>query len=207
MANVNLAVIYYSATGTNYQLAKWAAESGKQAGATVKVLRVEELASQDTINSDAAWKAHSEETKDVPIATVEDLVWADAIVFSMPSRFGNIPSQMKCFLDMTGDIWSQGKLVNKVVSAMSSADNPHGGQESTIKALYTTMMHWGAIVVAPGYSDPSLSLAGGNPYGASVTVDKEHHMIEDVEDAVRYQGARTVTISSWIKQGQNKWNQ
>lgn len=207
MANVNLAVIYYSATGTNYQLAKWAAESGQQAGAKVKILRVEELAPQDAIDSNVAWKKHSEETKDVPVATVEDLVWADAIIFSMPSRFGNIPSQMKQFLDMTGGVWSQGKLVNKVVSAMSSADNPHGGQESTIKALYTTMMHWGAIIAAPGYSDPSLVLAGGNPYGASVTVDKDHHMIEDVEDAVRYQGARTVTISSWIKQGRTKWNE
>lgn len=207
MANVNLAVIYYSATGTNYQLAKWAAESGRQAGAKVKVLRVAELAPQDAIDSNPAWKAHSEQTKDVPIATVEDLVWADAIIFSMPSRFGNIPSQMKQFLDMTGGVWSQGKLVNKVVSAMSSADNRHGGQESTIKALYTTMMHWGAIIAAPGYSDPSLFLAGGNPYGASVTVNKNHQMVEDVEDAVRFQGSRTVTISSWIKQGRNKWNE
>ena len=207
MANVNLAVIYYSATGTNYQLAKWAAESGQQAGAKVRILRVEELASQDAIESNTVWKAHSEETKDVPVATVDDLVWADAIVFSMPSRYGNIPSQMKHFLDMTGDVWSENKLVNKVVSAMCSANNPHGGQESTIKALYTTMMHWGAIIAAPGYSDPSLSLAGGNPYGTSVTVDKENHMTEDVEDAVRYQSARTVTISSWIQQGQNKWNQ
>ncbi|ARD47857.1 NAD(P)H:quinone oxidoreductase [Sporosarcina sp. P33] len=207
MANVNLAVIYYSATGTNYQLARWAAESGQQAGAQVKVLRVEELASQDVIDKNEAWKAHREKAKDVPIATVEDLVWADAIIFSVPSRFGNIPSEMKQYLDGTGEVWSQGKLVNKVVSAMSSADHPHGGQESTIKALYTTMMHWGAIIAAPGYSDPSIFLAGGNPYGTSVTVDKEHHQIKDAESAVRYQGARTVTISSWIKQGRNRWNE
>ncbi|GKV65326.1 MULTISPECIES: NAD(P)H:quinone oxidoreductase [Sporosarcina] len=207
MAGVNLAVIYYSATGTNYQMAKWAAESGRQAGAAVKVLRVEELATEEAIDSNPAWKAHVEATKDVPVAKVEDLVWADAIIFSMPSRFGNVPSQMKQFLDMTGGIWSKGKLVNKVVSAMSSADNPHGGQESTIKAIYTTMMHWGAIIAAPGYSDPSLFEAGGNPYGASVTVDTENHMIEKVEDAVRYQGARTVTISSWIKQGHSRWNE
>lgn len=207
MANVNLAVIYYSATGTNYRLAKWAAESGQQAGAKVKVLRVEELAPQKAIDANAAWKKHSEETKDVLIATVEDLVWADAIIFSMPSRYGNIPSQMKQFLDTTGEVWSEGKLVNKVVSAMSSADNPHGGQESTIKALYTTMMHWGAIIAAPGYSDPSLYVAGGNPYGTSVTVDRNHQMVENVEEAVRYQGSRTVTISSWIKQGRSKWNE
>ena len=168
---------------------------------------MEELAPQKAIDANAAWKKHSEETKDVLIATVEDLVWADAIIFSMPSRYGNIPSQMKQFLDTTGEVWSEGKLVNKVVSAMSSADNPHGGQESTIKALYTTMMHWGAIIAAPGYSDPSLYVAGGNPYGTSVTVDRNHQMVENVEEAVRYQGSRTVTISSWIKQGRSKWNE
>ncbi|WP_153731408.1 NAD(P)H:quinone oxidoreductase [Sporosarcina obsidiansis] len=207
MAIVNLAVIYYSATGTNYQLAKWAAESGQQAGAEVKLLRVAELAPQEAIDSNPIWKEHVEEAKDVPIAKVEDLEWADAIIFSMPSRFGNVPSQLKQFLDMTGGIWAEGKLVNKVVSAMSSADNPHGGQEATIKALYTTMMHWGAIIAAPGYSDPALFEAGGNPYGASVTVNKEHQMVEDVEDAVRYQAARTVTIASWIKQGRHRWQE
>ena len=87
-------------------------------------------------------------------ASLDDLEWADALIFSMPSRFGNLPSQMKQFLDTTGGLWAEGKLVNKVVSAMASAQNPNGGQEQTILNLYTTMYHWGAIVVAPGYTDP-----------------------------------------------------
>lgn len=143
MSNVKLAVIFYSMGGTNYQLAKWAEEGGKEAGAQVKVLKVEELAPESIIERNEAWKSTVETTKDVPIATGDDIQWADAIIFSVPTRFGNMPSQMKQFLDIQGGLWSSGKTVNKVVSAMTSAQNPHGGQEATLLSLYTTMMHWG----------------------------------------------------------------
>ena len=142
-----------------------------------------------------------ESTKEVPEVTLDDLEWADAIIFSVPTRFGNMPSQMKQFLDTTGGLWFNGKLVNKVVSAMSSAQNPHGGQEATILSLYTTMYHWGAIVAAPGYADPSAYKAGGNPYGTSVTVGQDGKMVEDVEAAVKYQAKRTVTVAEWVKKG------
>lgn len=199
MANVKLAVIYYSATGTNYQLAKWAGEGAKEAGAEVKVLQVHELAPDEAIASNPAWKAHVDATKDVPEASSVDIEWADAIIFSVPTRFGNMASQMKQFIDTQGGLWASGKTVNKVVSAMSSAQNPHGGQEATILSLYTTMMHWGAIIVAPGYSDQVLFGAGGNPYGTSVTQGKDGKMVEDVEAAVKYQTRRTVDIASRVK--------
>ncbi|MGV2788029.1 NAD(P)H:quinone oxidoreductase, type IV, partial [Clostridium perfringens] len=95
----------------------------------------------------------------------------------------------------------QGKLANKVVSAMSSASNPHGGQEATILSIYTTMYLWGAIVAAPGYTDPVTFAAGGNPYGTSVTVDQDGKMKEDVKDAVIHQAKRTVQVATWGKQG------
>ncbi|GIN58557.1 NAD(P)H dehydrogenase (quinone) [Lederbergia ruris] len=201
MSNVKLAVIFYSMGGTNYQLAKWAEEGAKAAGAEVKVLKVEELAPESVIAGNEGWKATVEATKDVPVATSADLEWADAIIFSVPTRFGNMPSQMKQFLDIQGGIWAAGKTVNKVVSAMSSAQNPHGGQEATILSLYTSMMHWGAIIAAPGYTDPVLYGAGGNPYGTSVTVGQDGKMIEDVEDAVKHQAKRTVTVAEWVKKG------
>ncbi|WP_100398993.1 NAD(P)H:quinone oxidoreductase [Bacillus sp. FJAT-44742] len=202
MAKANVAVIYYSSTGTNYKLAQWAEEGAKEAGAEVKLFKVSEVAPKEAIESNQAWKDHYEATKDVPEASLEDLEWADAIIFSMPTRFGNVPSQLKQFLDSTGPLWANGKLVNKVVSGMSSAQNPHGGQEATIKALYTTMMHWGAIIAAPGYSDPVTFAAGGNPYGTSVTVDQNGEMKEDVKDAVKHQAKRTATVAEWVKQGQ-----
>jgi len=200
--SVKLAVIYYSSTGSNYQMAQWAAEGAKESGAEVKVLKVPELAPQAAIDSNPAWKAHVEATKDVPTVSLDDLEWADAIIFSIPTRFGNMPAQMKQFLDTTGGLWFQGKLVNKVVSAMSSAQNSHGGQEQTILSLYTTMYHWGAIVVAPGYTDPSIFAAGGNPYGTSVTVDQNGNLIEDVQNAVKHQAKRVVQVAGWVKQGQ-----
>ncbi|PQD94514.1 NAD(P)H:quinone oxidoreductase, type IV [Pradoshia eiseniae] len=198
---IKLAIIYYSVGGTNYQLAKWAEEAGIDAGAEVKVMKVPELAPQSVIDANKDWKAFLESTKEVPEVRLDDLEWADAIIFSVPTRFGNMPSQMKQFLDTTGGLWFNGKLVNKVVSAMSSAQNQHGGQEATILSLYTTMYHWGAIVATPGYADPSIYKAGGNPYGTSVTVGQDGKMVEDVEAAVKYQAKRTLTVAEWVKKG------
>ncbi|MDT3766437.1 NAD(P)H:quinone oxidoreductase [Priestia filamentosa] len=199
MSNVKLAVIFYSMGGTNYQLAKWAEEGAKEVGAEVKVLKVQELAPDSIIEKNDIWKNTVEATKEVSIATGDDIEWADAIIFSVPTRFGNMPSQMKQFLDIQGGLWATGKTVNKVVSAMTSAQNPHGGQEATLLSLYTSMMHWGAIIATPGYTDSVLFGAGGNPYGTSVTVGQDGKMIEDVQAAVKHQAKRTVTVAEWVK--------
>ena len=201
MSNVKVAVVFYSMGGTNYQLAQWAAEGAKEAGAEVKVVKVQELAPQSVVDSNEVWKSTVEATKDVPVATSEDIEWADAIIFSVPTRFGTMPSQMKQFIDLQGGLWATGKTVNKVVSAMTSAQNPHGGQEATLLSLYTSMMHWGAIIATPGYTDPVLFGAGGNPYGTSVTVGQDGKMIEDVQGAVKHQAKRTVTVAEWVKKG------
>jgi NAD(P)H dehydrogenase (quinone) len=199
MSKVKLAVIYYSMGGSNYQLAKWAEEGAKEIGAEVKVLKVPETTPQAIIDQNPMWKAQIEATKHIPEVTLDDIEWADAIIFSTPTRFGGMAAQMKQFLDMTGALWAQGKTVNKVVSAMSSAQNSHGGQEATILSIYTTMYHWGAIIAAPGYTDPVLFGAGGNPYGTSVTIGQDGKMIEDVEAAVKHQAKRTVNIAGAIK--------
>lgn len=202
MENVNVAVVFYSMGGTNYQMAQWAAEGAKAEGANVRLVKVDELAPQSVVDSNAAWKATADATKNVPVATSDDLEWADAIIFSVPTRFGNMASQMKQFIDLQGGLWATGKTVNKVVSAMTSAQNPNGGQEATLLSLYTSMMHWGAIIATPGYSDDSVFTAGGNPYGTSVTVDQQGKMVEDVEATVKYQAKRTVTVAEWVKKGQ-----
>lgn len=206
VAKVKLAIVYYSQTGTNYQLAQWAEEGAKASGLDVEVRlrKVRETAPREAIEQNDAWKAHVEEAKDVPEAKGDDLQWADAVIFSVPTRFGNIASQMKQFLDEQGGLWAQKELENKVVSAMSSAQNPHGGQEATILALYTSMYHWGAIIASPGYTDDSVLNAGGNPYGTSVSVDGDARMIEDEEKikaAVMHQAKRTVTVAGWVKKG------
>ncbi len=201
MTNVKLAVIYYSATGTNYQMAQWAAEAGKAAGAEVKLLKVPETAPAEATNSNPAWKAHIEAVQDVPEVTHADLEWADAFIFSVPTRFGIMAAQLKQFLDTTGGLWAQGKLANKVASAMSSAANSNGGQEQTILSLYTTLYHHGMIIAAPGYTDPVIFGAGGNPYGTSVTVGQDGKMVEDVQAAVEHQAKRTVQVAGWVSAG------
>jgi len=197
--STKLSIIYYSTYGSNVQLAKWAEEAALKRGAEVRVRQVQELAPQVVIDSQAAWKANQDATKDIPVATSDDITWADAVLFSVPSRFGNVPSQFKQFIDIQGGIWATGKTVNKAVSAMSSAQNPHGGQEATLLSLYTSMYHWGAIVVTPGYTDASVSLAGGNPYGTSVTIGQDGKMIEDVRPAVEHQVKRLLEIATKLK--------
>lgn len=205
MENIKLTIVYYSMTGTNFQLASWAKECAEEIGAKVRMVKVKELAPQESIQSNPAWKAQVEREKDIKEATSEDLLWADAIIFSSPTRFGNVSSQIKQFIDLQGGIWAEGKLVNKVVSAMSSAQNPHGGQEQTIQAIYTTMMHWGAIIVPPGYTDDSVYVAGGNPYGTSVTAGRDG-MVEDVEGSVKNQVKRTLEIAKLLKLGKENEN-
>lgn len=203
MSEVKVSIIYYSSTGTNHKMVQAAEQAASQAGAEVRVRRVQELAPEAAIASNPAWKEHYEATKDrVAVATPDDLVWADAIIFSAPTRFGNVPAQMKQFLDTTGGVWFQGKLVNKVVTAMTSASNDHGGQEQTILALYATMYHWGAIVVAPGYTDQTLYAAGGNPYGTSATVNDQVSLKQEVLEAAKHQAKRVVEVAKWLKAGQ-----
>ncbi|MFO8068602.1 MAG: NAD(P)H:quinone oxidoreductase [Alkalibacterium sp.] len=203
MEKIKLSIIYYSSTGTNYQLAQWAKEEAEVNGAEVRLRKVKELAPAFAIEKNPAWKRHYDATQDVEEASSDDIIWADALLFSSPSRFGTMPSQMKQFLDLQGGLWANGKIVNKVVSAMTSAQNPHGGQEATLLSFYTSMMHWGTIIVTPGYTDPVLYGAGGNPYGTSVSVSQDGKMQEDVEGAVRHQVTRTLDVAARIVNGEN----
>ena len=201
MEKLKLAIIYYSSTGTNYQLAQWAQEAAREAGVgEVRLHKIKETAPKEAIEANKDWKKHLQETKDVPEATMDDLEWADVYVFSAPTRYGNLPSQFKQFIDMTGELWFSGKLANKVVTGMTSASNVHGGQESTLLSLYKTMFHWGAIVAAPGYTDKAIFEAGGNPYGVSVT-DGKAELNQETKAAVNHQVKRALQLASWINAG------
>ena len=166
MADVKLAIVYYSSTGTIHGMAKRIAQAGEKAGAEVRLRQVAELAPEEAIASNAAWSQHFDRTKDEPKATADDVVWADAVLFGTPTRYGNLASQLKQFIDSLGPQWGQGLLADKAYAGFTASMTAHGGQESTLLALYNTIYHFGGIVVAPGYTDPS-KFVDGNPYGVS----------------------------------------
>jgi len=178
-----LAIIYYSSTGTIHGMAERLAAAGEKAGAEVRLRQVAELAPAEVIASNAAWSQHFDDTKDEPKASADDVVWADAVLFGTPTRYGNVASQLKQFLDTLGPQWSQGLLANKAYAGFTASMTAHGGQESTLLALYNTIYHFGGLVVAPGYTDP-LKFADGNPYGVShVTGGNNDAPLTETENA------------------------
>ncbi|SDD97160.1 flavodoxin family protein [Glycomyces harbinensis] len=163
---VKVTVVFYSATGNVTALARQIAESAEKLGAEVRLRRAAELAPQAAIDSNPAWAANVAAISDIPEATADDVVWADAVLMGSPTRYGNIASQLKQFIDTLGPQWFQGLLARKVYSGFAAASGKHGGNESTILALYNTFHHFGGIVVSAGYDGEALA-ANASPYGVS----------------------------------------
>lgn len=197
-----IAIIYYSSTGHSHQMAKAYEEGAKAAGAEVRVRRVQELAPQAAIDSNPAWKAHAEKIKDLPVATLDDLDWANGYVFGSPTRYGAIAAQLKQFIDSAGPLWMQGKLANKAATAYSGAMNPQGGQINTIENIYHVMQHWGAIIVPAGYTDQSIYAAGGSPYGTVYYVGgfEPIELPEEVLAAARYMGGKIARFAAVLEE-------
>ncbi|MGK5741585.1 NAD(P)H:quinone oxidoreductase [Micromonospora sp. URMC 103] len=196
-----VAVIYYSATGTTYQMAQAACEAAGDAGGDVRLRKVRELAPAEAIRSNSGWQAHHLETQDVPEAQLDDLSWADVVIFGTPTRYGVMAAQLKQFIDTTGPLWSQGALVNKVYSAFCTTGTSHGGQEATLLSLFNVFYHWGGIVVTPGYTDTSQFIAG-NPYGASHTSNNGEIAPDDIAlTATALTARRALEIGTAVKKG------
>lgn len=193
----HVAIIYYSSTGTNAATAAAVAEGAASAGAEVRVRLVPETAPPEAIASNPGWQAFYDKTKGEERATVADLEWADAIVFGSPTRFGNVASQFKAFIDTAGGLWAKGGLANKVYAGFTSAMNAHGGQESTLLALYNSIYHFGGYIVTPGYTDPLTFASGGNPYGVSVTTGQEGNGPSEADIAhAKYLGERVAKLAA-----------
>ncbi|QDP97745.1 NAD(P)H:quinone oxidoreductase [Microlunatus elymi] len=193
-----IAVIYYSSTGTVHALAQALADGASATGAEVRVRRVAELAPPSAIDANPAWRAHLDEVAArVPEASLDDLRWANGYAFGTPTRFGTPTAQLKQFIDQTGPLWQQGVLADKPVTSFTASLNAHGGQESTILALNNVFYHWGCLIVPPGYTDPALSAAGGNPYGTShFTGFSGQRPGEEILAAAHYQGRRLATFAA-----------
>jgi NAD(P)H dehydrogenase (quinone) len=198
---VKLAIVYYSSTGTVDAMARRAAEVARKQGAEVRLRHVAEHAPREVVEQQDAWRAHVAKVADEPTAEPDDVVWADAVLFGSPTRFGNVASQLKQYIDRLGPQWGEGALADKVYAGFTAADTGHGGHESTLLALYNTVHHFGGILVAPGYTDP-VKFEDGNPYGASLVTGGDGEAFDDAgQAAVDHLVERVVDVSERLLRG------
>jgi NAD(P)H dehydrogenase (quinone) len=190
-------VLYYSSYGHIEKMAQAVAEGVSETGATVTIKRVPELVSEEV-----AKKSHFKTEQAAPIATVDELSSYDAIIFGVPTRFGNMAAQMKNFLDQTGGLWFQGKLIGKVGSVFTSTATQHGGQESTILSTHTVLLHHGMVIVGLPYSFQGQmgvkEVTGCSPYGASTIADGDgsRQPSENELAGARFQGKHVAQIAA-----------
>ena len=194
-----LAVIYYSATGHGTAMAGHVANAAQEAGAEVRLRHIAETVDPAYFAQNPAWTANYNATKDLPAASGDDIVWADAVIFGSPTRFGSPTSQFRGFLDQLGGLWQQGQLANKVYAGFTSSQTTHGGQETTMLSLYITLMHFGGILVPPGYTD-GIKFADGNPYGVShiTGADNTAPLSDITTAALHHLAKRVVTIAGQL---------
>ena len=197
-------VLYYSSYGHVEAMAKAVAEGAGQAGATVALKRVPEL-----VPEAVARRSGYRLDQDAPVATVAELADYDAIIIGTPTRYGNMASQMKNFLDQTGGLWGEDKLVGKVGSVFTSTGSQHGGQESTILSTHIVMLHLGMVIVGLPYSFKGQmrmdEITGGSPYGASTLAEDENHGDRGPSanelDGARFQGRHVAEVAAAITLG------
>jgi NAD(P)H dehydrogenase (quinone) len=197
-------VVYYSMYGHIHRMAEAMVEGVKEvSGAEVELRRVPETLSEEILGKMGALEAQKAFSH-VPVATVDELTEADAIIFGTPTRFGNMCGQMRQFLDATGQLWASGALVGKV-SVFASSATQHGGQESTILSFHITLLHQGFVIVGLPYAFQGQmridEITGGSPYGASTIAGGQGERMPSENElaAARFQGKHVATIASKLK--------
>lgn len=190
-------VLYYSSYGHIEQMAYAVAEGAREvAGVEVDVKRVPEL-----VPEEVARQSHFKLDQAAPIAKVDDLPQYDAIIFGVPTRFGNMAAQMRNFLDQTGGLWMKGSLIGKVGSVFASSATQHGGNETTIITTIPTLLHLGFVVVGLPYSCQAQmgldEIKGGSPYGATTIAggQGERQPSEQEKGMARFQGKHVAEIA------------
>ncbi|PTU23438.1 hypothetical protein P175DRAFT_0499981 [Aspergillus ochraceoroseus IBT 24754] len=149
------------------KLANAELEGIKSAGGEADLYQIAE-----TLPEEVLAKMHAPAKSSVPIATPETLLEYDAVLFGIPTRYGNFPAQWKTFWDRTGGIWASGGYWGKYAGLFVSTGTPGGGQESTAISSMSTLAHHGFIYVPLGYKTAFPYLAnldevhGGSPWGA-----------------------------------------
>ena len=200
-------VVFYSMYGHIYKMAEEIAAGAREVKDTeVTLLQVPELVPDDVLEKSGAKAARAPFAK-VPFARPDQLAEADAIIFGAPTRFGNMPAQMRNFLDQTGGLWMKGALIGKVGSVFTSSATQHGGQESTILSFHTTLLHQGMVIVGVPYSEQRQmtisEISGGSPYGASTITGGDGSRQPSANELAiaRFQGRHVATIAAQLRRG------
>ncbi len=198
---MKIKIVFYSMYGHIYRMAEAVAEGAREVkGAEVELLQVPELVPDDVLEKSGAKKAR-QAFAHIPVAKVGDLADADAIIFGIPARFGNMCAQMRNFFDQTGGLWAQGALIGKVGSAFSATNCQHGGQETTLICSYVTLLHHGMVIVGLPYSEmrqcTADEITGGSPYGVTTIAgpDGSRMPSENELAMARFQGRHVATIA------------
>jgi len=200
--SIKVQVIFYSMFGHIYRMAEAIVEGARQVpGAEVSLYQVPELLPDNVLEKYGAKAAKAALAK-IPIANVDQLAEAHAIIFGTPTRFGNMAAQMRSFLDQTGGLWAKGSLIGKVGSVFASTGTQHGGQETTITSFHTTLLHQGMVIVGVPYSESGLlnmsDITGGTPYGATTLAgpDGSRQPSENELKIARHQGKHVAEIAT-----------
>ena len=190
-------VLYHSTYGHIETMAKAMAEGARSVeGAEVDIRRVPELVPEEVARN-SGYKMDQE----APLARVDELPGYDAIIIGVGTRYGRMASQMANFLDQTGGLWASGALNGKVGSAFSSTATQHGGQETTLMAIHTNLMHLGMVCVGLPYSWAGQmtldEITGGTPYGATTIAggDGSRQPSENELEGARFQGRLVAEVA------------
>nr|MDJ0803339.1 NAD(P)H:quinone oxidoreductase [Desulfobacterales bacterium] len=188
--------------GHVHKMAEAVAEGVAGVGGAEAVLRrVPETLPPEVLEKMGAVEAQKT-MEHIPVATVDELAAADAVIFGTPTRFGNMCGQMRQFLDATGQLWAKGALVGKVGSVFTCSATQHGGQESTILSFHISLLHHGFVIVGLPYAFQGQmrtdEITGGSPYGASTIAGGtgERKPSDNELDAARFQGKHVAGIAS-----------
>lgn len=157
-------VLYYSASGGVAQMARHAARGVEQVDEmharirTVPRISAVCEATEDSVPDDGP-----------PYVTTADLGECAGLLLGSPTRFGNMASPLKYFLDNTAGEWVSGALAGKPAGVFTASSSMHGGQETTLLSMMIPLLHHGMLIVGLPYTEPDLmrTTSGGTPYGAS----------------------------------------
>ncbi|MFY8106304.1 MAG: NAD(P)H:quinone oxidoreductase [Elstera sp.] len=190
-------VLYHSSWGHIETMAEEVAKGARDVpGVEVTIKRVPEL-----VPEEVAKQFHMKLDQAAPIATPAELADYDAIIFGAPTRFGNVSSQLRNFMDQTGGLWAKGALIGKIGSIFTSTGTG-GGNESTILTFIPTLLHHGMVYVGLPYSAPELGdiseVRGGSPYGAATIAGAtgERQPSEKEKSLARFQGKHVATLTA-----------